>query len=75
MIPPTQGSGAIVLAVVAILGFGAFFFRTWKLYRYLRLGWNEDRRAQLWSRLKDELVIYIPPSGVIPVFSFLKCKH
>jgi len=22
---------------------------------------------------KDELVIYIPPSGVIPVFSFLKC--
>lgn len=23
---------------------------------------------------KDELVIYIPPSGVIPVFSFLKCE-
>jgi len=30
---------------------------------------------QQFSVWKDELVIYIPPSGVIPVFSFLKCKH
>ncbi len=28
---------------------------------------------QQFSVWKDELVIYIPPSGVIPVFSFLKC--
>lgn len=29
---------------------------------------------QQFSVWKDELVIYISPSGVIPVFSFLKCK-
>jgi NADH dehydrogenase (ubiquinone) Fe-S protein 3 len=28
---------------------------------------------QQFSVWKDELVIYIPPAGVIPVFSFLKC--
>ena len=28
---------------------------------------------QQFSVWKDELVIYISPSGVIPVFSFLKC--
>lgn len=59
MIPPTGGLGAIVLAAVAILGFGAFFVRAWKLYRYLRLGWNEDRGQQLGKRIKDELVIYL----------------
>lgn len=30
---------------------------------------------QQFSVWKDELTIYIPPSGVIPVFSFLKCKN
>lgn len=30
---------------------------------------------QQFSVWKDELTIYIPPSGVIPVFSFLKCKR
>lgn len=30
--------------------------------------------VQQFSIWKDELVLYIPPSGVIPVFSFLKCK-
>jgi Fe-S oxidoreductase len=59
VIPPTQGFGAVVLALVAVLGFGAFAYRTWKLYRYLRLGWNEDRTQQLGKRLKDELVIYL----------------
>ena len=59
MIPPTQGQGAAILAVVAVLGFGAFAYRAWKLYRYLRLGWNEDRTQQLGKRLKDELVIYL----------------
>ncbi|MEA2662586.1 MAG: hypothetical protein QOH08_2158, partial [Chloroflexota bacterium] len=38
MTPPTTGAGALVLAVVALLGFGAFAYRAWKLYRYLRLG-------------------------------------
>ncbi|MHB8631032.1 MAG: (Fe-S)-binding protein [Candidatus Limnocylindria bacterium] len=59
MTPPTQGFGALVLAAAAILGFGAFAYRAATLYRYLRLGWNEDRRAHLGSRLKDELVIYL----------------
>jgi len=59
VIPPTQGVAALVLAAVAVLGFGAFAYRAWKLYRYLRLGWNEDRRAHLGKRLKDELVIYL----------------
>ena len=30
---------------------------------------------QQFSVWKDELTIYIPPSGVIPVFSFLKCWY
>ena len=30
---------------------------------------------QQFSVWKDELTIYIPPAGVIPVFSFLKCKR
>ena len=59
MIPPTQGFGAAVLALVAILGFGAFAYRAGKLYRYLRLGWNEDRTQQLGKRFRDELVIYL----------------
>ena len=29
--------------------------------------------VQQFSVWKDELTIYIPPNGVIPVFSFLKC--
>jgi Fe-S oxidoreductase len=59
LIPPTGGAGALVLLAVAILGFGAFTFRAWKLYRYLRLGWNEDRANDWARRLKDELVIYL----------------
>ena len=59
MIPPTQGIGALVLAAVALLGFGAFAYRARKLYRYLRLGWNEDRTQQLGRRIKDELIIYL----------------
>jgi Fe-S oxidoreductase len=59
VIPPTEGFGAAVLAVVAVLGFGAFAYRAWKLYRYLRLGWNEDRTQHVGKRLRDELVIYL----------------
>ena len=59
MTPPTQGLGALILAAVAVLGFGAFLYRAWKLYRYLRLGWNEDRTQQLAKRVRDELVIYL----------------
>jgi Fe-S oxidoreductase len=59
VIPPTQGWGVAALAAVAVLGFGAFAYRAWKLYRYLRLGWNEDRTHELGKRLRDELVIYL----------------
>lgn len=31
--------------------------------------------VQQFSVWKDELVIYISPAGVIPVFTFLKCKE
>ena len=31
------------------------------------------RYVQQFSVWKDELTVYISPSGVIPVFSFLKC--
>jgi NADH dehydrogenase (ubiquinone) Fe-S protein 3 len=33
------------------------------------------KNIQQFSVWKDELVIYIPPAGVIPVFSFLKCMN
>ena len=59
MIPPTQGIWALVLAALALAGFGAFFYRAWKLYRYLRLGWNEDRTQDIGKRIRDEVVIYL----------------
>ncbi|MBI2773593.1 MAG: (Fe-S)-binding protein [Chloroflexi bacterium] len=59
MIAPTSGAGAIVLAVLALLGFGAFSWRAYQLYRYLRLGRDEDRTARPWRRLRDELVVYL----------------
>jgi Fe-S oxidoreductase len=59
VIPPTQGIWALVLAALALAGFGAFFYRAWKLYRYLRLGWNEDRTQELGKRIRDEIVIYL----------------
>ena len=59
MTPPTQGAAALVLAALALLGFGAFAYRAWRLYRYLRLGWNEDRTQHLGRRIRDEIVIYL----------------
>ena len=62
MIAPTQGLLALVLAVCAAIGFGLGGYRVWKLYRYMRLGWNEDRTDQPARRLRDELVIYLGQS-------------
>ncbi len=59
MIAPTAGLGAPILALVAILGFGAFFWRGYQLYRYLRLGRDEDRTDRFWRRVRDELVVYL----------------
>ncbi len=59
MIAPTSGPGALVLALLALCGFGAFFWRAYQLYRYLRLGRDEDRTAQPARRLRDELVVYL----------------
>jgi len=48
-----------VLLVLAVLGFGAFFWRAWRLYRFLRLGRPEARLDHPWRRIRDELVIYL----------------
>src|SRR2546428_618358 len=61
MIPPTGGFvpwGAILLGL-ALVGFGAFFWRAWRLYRYMRLGRDEARIDHPWRRLRDELVVYL----------------
>ncbi len=59
MTPPTGGAGAILLLILALAGFGAFAYRTGKLYRYLRLGRNEDRTDRPRRRIRDEIVIYL----------------
>src|SRR3989454_12667867 len=61
MIPPTGGFvpwGAILLGL-ALVGFGAFFWRAWRLYRYMRLGRDEARIDHPWRRVRDELVVYL----------------
>jgi len=55
---PFVPGGAILLAL-AILGFGAFFWRAWRLYRYMRLGRDAARIDHPWRRLRDELVVYL----------------
>src|SRR5437762_1963121 len=55
---PFVPGGAILLAL-AILGFGAFFWRAWRLYRYMRLGRDEARIDHPWRRVRDELVVYL----------------
>src|SRR5207249_10602397 len=42
-----------------VLGFGAFFWRAYRLYRYRRLGRDESRVDHPWRRLRDELVVYL----------------
>ncbi len=59
MTPPTAGDGQAVLALLTLLGFGAFFWRAYRLYRYLRLGRDEDRTGEPRRRVRDELVIYL----------------
>jgi Fe-S oxidoreductase len=59
VIAPTAGAGALVLAALAALGFGAFFWRSYQLYRYIRLGRDEDRTRHLGRRIRDELVVYL----------------
>ena len=61
MIAPTGGfyNGGAVLLVLAFLGFGAFFWRAWRLYGYMRLGRDEGRIDHPWRRVRDELVVYL----------------
>ncbi|MDP9264675.1 MAG: heterodisulfide reductase-related iron-sulfur binding cluster [Chloroflexota bacterium] len=59
MTPPTVGPGAALLVLLSLVGFGAFFWRSWRLYRYLRLGRDEDRTDHPRRRLRDELVVYL----------------
>jgi Fe-S oxidoreductase len=58
---PTGGFvvGGAILLVLALIGFGAFFWRAWRLYRYMRLGRDEARIDHPWRRLRDELVVYL----------------
>jgi Fe-S oxidoreductase len=61
VIAPTGGfvvGGAMLLGLTA-LGFGAFFWRAWRLYRYMRLGRDEARIDHPWRRVRDELVVYL----------------
>ncbi len=61
MIAPTGVfiPGGAVLLLLAALGFGAFFWRAWRLYRYMRLGRDEARLDHPWRRARDELVVYL----------------
>jgi Fe-S oxidoreductase len=61
VIAPTGGFviGGAVLLVLAALGFGAFFWRAWRLYQYMRLGRDEARIDHPWRRVRDELVVYL----------------
>jgi Fe-S oxidoreductase len=67
VIAPTGGGiitglyagAAPLLLVLTFLGFGAFFLRAWRLYRYMRLGRDEARIDHPWRRVRDELVVYL----------------
>lgn len=56
---PASGWGVLLLAAIWVVGWGLFFWRAARLYRYLRLGRNEDRTDRPARRLRDEIVIYL----------------
>jgi Fe-S oxidoreductase len=61
VIAPTTGNAVLVwvLIVVWAVGWGLFVWRAWQLYRWLRLGRDEDRTQHLARRIRDEIVIYL----------------
>ncbi|HZP96982.1 MAG TPA: (Fe-S)-binding protein [Candidatus Limnocylindria bacterium] len=59
MVAPTPGLWAVVLLILTLAAFGAFAWRTVRLYRLLRLGRDESRLDHGWRRVRDELVIYL----------------
>ena len=60
MIPPTGGTGQLVLALLAAIGFGAGLWRLVELYRLLRLGRSDPERwGRLPRRIRDEIVLYL----------------
>ena len=59
MIAPTSGLGILALGLVWVVGWGLFAWRAWQLYRYLRVGRNEDRTRYPLRRIRDELVVYL----------------
>src|SRR5438270_1368268 len=61
MTAPTGGFvvGGVILRVLVVLGFGAFLWRAYRLYRYMRLGRDEARIDHPWRRVRDELIVYL----------------
>jgi len=61
VIAPTAGNALLVAVLVAVwaVGWGLFARRAWQLYRYLRLGRDEDRTQRPARRIRDELVVYL----------------
>ena len=61
MTAPTGGFvvGGVILLLLVVLGFGAFLWRAYRLYRYMRLGRNEARIDHPWRRVRDELIVYL----------------
>ena len=61
MTAPTGGFvvGGVILLLLVVLGFGAFLWRAYQLYRYMRLGRDEARIDHPWRRVRDELIVYL----------------
>ena len=61
MTAPTGGFvvGGVILLLLVVLGFGAFLWRAYRLYRYMRLGRDEARIDHPWRRVRDELIVYL----------------
>src|SRR5437763_12059965 len=61
MTAPTGGFvvGGVILLLLVVLGFGAFLWRAYRLYRDMRLGRDEARSDHPWRRVRDELIVYL----------------